>query len=226
VELLFPPHLAQTQTAPENPGIAPGVRYQVKLLVTALVSSGLLSVMFSLAATSARVSTAPAPKLNALQFCLSGGVELVDERCTSTGRCARQSVRLAWNRGEGTLYEGDSTGEKALRPVSGSEWSHLVADLTSLDALETDSDRWCGSPDCAGAERALTITTDCSGSGWTTTFLRARPVWQRVRAAGADRRSSDVQCLAMNAWQATFATHLASRFETTFHQLRDAGRSK
>jgi hypothetical protein len=30
----------------------------------------------------------------------------------------------------------------------------------------------------------------------------------------------------MNAWQATFATHLASRFETTFHQLRDAGRSK
>lgn len=204
----------------------------MKLLVATLVGAAIAGVLFSVGATSTGVSTAPPPRMNALQLCLSGAVELIDERCTRTGSCARQSVRLAWSHGEGTLYEGDSTGEKALRPVGGSELSRLVADLTVLDALETDRDRWCGSAgwprreECVGAERALTITTDCSGHAGTFTFMRAHPVWERVRESGAGCRGSDAQCLAVSAWHATFATHLATRFGTAFHQLREAGRSR
>lgn len=181
-----------------------------------------MGVLFSVGVASARVPTTPAPRVNALQLCLTGAIELVEERCRGSS-CARQSVRLTWSRGEGTLYEGDSTGEKALRAVTGSELSRLLGGLTTLDGQPTDSDCWCGS--CPDAERAFTITTDCGGSAATTTFMSARPVWQRVREAGGECHASDLQCIAVNTWHATFATHLASRFGPAFTQLRDAGRS-
>jgi hypothetical protein len=192
----------------------------VKLLFSALVSAAVVAVVFAASTTSARVP--PPVRLNALQLCLTGAIELVEERCRGSS-CARQSVRLAWSRGEGTLYEGDSTGERALRAVSGSELSRLVAGLAALDPLETDRDQWCQG--CSEAERVFTITTDCGGRAATSTFMSAHPVWQRVREAGGNCRGSDLQCLAVDAWHATFATHLASRFASSLGRLREAGRS-
>lgn len=194
----------------------------MKLLVTALVSAAVMGVLFSVGVASARVPTGPPLKVNALQLCLTGAIELVEERCRGSS-CARQSVRLTWSRGEGTLYEGDSTGEKALRAVTGSELSRLLAGLTTLDGQANDSDCWCGV--CPDAEQVFTITTDCGGRAATTTFMSARPVWQRVREAGGECRATAPQCLAVNTWHATFATHLVSRFGLAFAQLRDAGRS-
>ena len=188
--------------------------------MAALMTASVLGVVFSASATSAK---SPVPlRVNALQLCLSGAIELVEERCRESS-CARQSVRLTWNRGEGTLYEGDSTGEKALRSVGGSELSRLVEGLSTLDLLDTDRDGWCAS--CSQAERAFTITTDCGGNAATSTFMSARPVWQRVREEGKECQGTDLKCLAVSTWHATFATHLASRFGTAFTQLRDAGRS-
>lgn len=163
--------------------------------------------------------------MGALELCHVGGVELIDERCNTTG-CAKQSVRLAWDRGEGVLFEGDSTGEKELRRIHAPALGRLLADLSALDPLGTDSELVCGSLGCPPTGRALTITTDCGGAGTGTfTFMRARPAWDRVRSecAGRDGRQL-AECTAQRAWHAAFATQLATRFGAVFQQLRESAR--
>lgn len=200
----------------------------MKLILPALLCAAAGGVVVSFEAAPARAI--PAPRLNALRLCRFGGVELVDERCDATGACAKQSVRLAWNRGEGVLFEGDSTGEKELRRIKAPELSRLLEDLSGLGRLGTDADRpcWRHSAGCDGAERALTITTDCEWAAGTDTFLGAKPAWERVRDAGEDCvgpwSPERAQCVARSTWRAAFATHLAVRFGTVFHRLLDAGR--
>ena len=164
--------------------------------------------------------------MNALQFCHYGGIELVDERCNTAGVCGKQSVRLAWDRGSGVLFEGDSTGEKEQRRIGTPELERLLADITGLDALVTDADVPAGT--WRVHERAMTVSTNCSDSLSTFTFLGAKPAWERVRDAQADCAgpwsTEHANCVARTAWQAAFATHLATRFGTAFHHLRDAGR--
>ena len=123
--------------------------------------------------------------MSALQFCHYGGIELVDERCNTAGVCGKQSVRLAWDRGSGVLFEGgDSTGEKEQRRIGTPELERLLADITGLDAPVTDADVPAGT--WRVHERAMTVSTNCSDSLSTFTFLGAKPAWERVRDAQAD----------------------------------------
>lgn len=184
-------------------------------------------VVVSLNALPPSARALPPARLNALELCRFGGLELIDERCDDTGACARQSVRLAWTHGEGVLFEGDSTGEKELRRIKAPELRRLLSGLSGLDRLGTDADRPYAPWDDR-AERAFTITTDCEWARGTHTFLGAKPAWERVRDARADCfgpwSPERAQCVARNTWRAAFVTHLATRFGTVFHLLRDAGR--
>lgn len=201
----------------------------MKLFVGAFIGMALAAggVVHSLNAVPGAART---PALNPLQLCRFGGVELVDERCEARGACAKQSVRLAWTRGEGVLFEGDSTGEKELRRIKAPELERLLTELTGLGRLVTDADRpcWRDSVACGGVERAFTISTDCEWNAGTDTFLGAKPAWERVRDASAECvgpwSAEHAQCIARSTWRAAFVTHLAVRFGTVFHRLRDAGR--
>lgn len=200
----------------------------MKLFVGAFIGMALAAggVVHSLNA----VPPSRAPVLNTLQLCRFGGVELIDERCDATGACAKQSVRLAWTRGEGVLFEGDSTGERELRRIKAPELERLLSELGGLRRLATDVDPSCrrDSTECGGVERAFTITTDCEWHAGTDTFLGAKPAWERVRDARAECvgpwSAEQAQCVARSTWRAAFVTHLAVRFGTVFHRLRDAGR--
>jgi hypothetical protein len=198
----------------------------VKLIVAALIMAASGGVLFSFG--SARPP--PPVRVGGIQLCQAGGVELVDERCNANG-CAKESVRLAWDHGPGVLFEGDSTGEKELRRIGPAEVDRLLTALTAIEPMDTDRDqpcsrgRWDHGHCEEGAERVLTITTACHDSAWTHTFMGAKPVWERVRSECPGPWSPELaQCLARSSWQATFATHLAVRFGTVFHQLRDAAR--
>jgi hypothetical protein len=169
----------------------------------------------------------PPPPLSALELCSKGGVELIDERCNAGG-CAKQSVRLAWNRSGGVLYEGDSTGEEAQRRIPSRELSGLLATLSSLEPRRTDSDLTCGALGCPLFDRALTITSECgAGLRQTFTFMRGRPAWERVRSDCARFEGAELaRCTAERAWHAAFATTLAARFDTVFQRLRERGRGE
>jgi hypothetical protein len=154
-----------------------------------------------------------------------GGVELIDERCTTSGSCAWQSVRLTWDRGEGRIFEGDVTGEKEQRRISANELEQLLKGLSALTPTSNDSDLVCGSLGCPPVERALTITTDCGRGGQTFTFMRADPAWARVRSDCTRYEGAELaKCTAERAWHAAFATSLAPRFGAVFEQLREKGR--
>lgn len=202
----------------------------MKLLAAAFLCAAAGGVVFCLNAVPPSARALPALRLNSLELCRFGGLELIDERCDAAGACAKQSVRLAWDRGAGVLFEGDSTGEKEQRRIGAPELSRLLAELTGLNPLEGDADQpcWRGLDGCGGAERALTITTDCAGAAGTYTFLRAKPAWERVRDArsecGGPWSPQRAQCAAQRTWRAALATHLAVRFGTVFHRLRDAAR--
>ena len=71
----------------------------------------------------------------------------------------------------------------------------------------------------------MTITTACANSVSTSTYMSAKPVWERVRADCRDVSAAKrAQCVAQSTWHEAFATHLVTRFGTVFHQLRDAAR--
>jgi hypothetical protein len=127
-------------------------------------------------------------------------------------------VRLTWNGGEGTIFEGDAAPEKQRRRIGAPELGRLLVALTALDPLRTDRDRPCGPRECEAIERALTINTSCSEGVSTFTFdgseTECRGPWSPGLAP----------CLAQNAWDSVFATHLAGRFLAVFDQLCDAGR--
>jgi hypothetical protein len=188
----------------------------VKLIAAVLCCAALCAVAFSV---SVARRPPPVPRPNGLELCRSGEVELVDERCNAV-TCGKRSVRLTWDRGEGVLFEDDST----LRSIREPELSELLASLSALQPVSSDSDLVCGSLGCPPVDRALTITTQCGPNGATFTFMRAQPAWDRVRSDCARTEGTELaRCTAERAWHAAFATTLASRFGTVFDQLRESG---
>jgi hypothetical protein len=192
----------------------------VKLLAAVLCCATTCAAVF------AAISSRPRPPTpSALELCLAGGVELIDERCAAAGGCAKQSVRLAWERGQGVLFEGDSTGEREQRRLDARELAPLLRTLSRLEPASTDSDLQCGTFGCPAAERVLTITTNCGSTDRTFTFMRGRPAWERVRSACTCTEGAELaRCTAQGAWHAAFATTLAARFGTVFRRLRESAR--
>lgn len=190
-------------------------------LIAALVCAALTcGVVF---AATTRKPQSP-PPLTALELCRAGGVELIDERCNAEG-CAKQSVRLTWDRGEGALYEGDIAGEREQRRIRAGELDRLLESLAALTPTSSDSDLVCGSFGCPPTDRALTITTDCGSGRGTFTFMRARPAWERVRSDCVRYEGAELaKCTAERTWHAAFATSLAPRFGAVFERLRESAR--
>lgn len=194
----------------------------MKLLAAALCIAATCAVLFSALtahASSKRAVEAPGP----LELCVTGAVELVEERCAKLGGCASQSVRLTWDRGEGTLF----LDEREHRRIPPRDPAPLLKKLAALTPRSTDSDLVCGTFGCPPTDRALTITTECGpNESRTFTFMRGHGAWDRVRSECARVEGAQLaRCTAERAWHAAFATALATRFDTVFEHLKENTRS-